>query len=449
MVDSYTSLSSGNAGLTTLAVDPERFARVAAWPAVHGEPSPVSLAARLAPQAPAPLVLTGSAVRVSVQVSVLSLPGAQLSADVTTGSSPVSLGALPARGTATLTGSLTGCPCVLQDLDISPPTTALGSPVQGSVTITSLQVQHGSGWVPASPHALTQADAWRPGHADQPPDQLQASAAGLSWQFESHPRQDAVLDSANRPRLLPAVVPAAMLGPGRTQLTGVGLDGSPVGLQVISAATAVPGAPTSGVIVDRAYAELAAGENLTGATQQVWVADGAQHTIESRLQADGVDIASVRNAADVAAGFARQGPALASVLFLADATAATLLAAGAAVLDLYLSARRRRYEYAALSASGVPHRTLRRAVLTELALVLGFGGVIGAVTGAIAAILTLHSVPEFLTAPPAAVLSYVPPALPLVVLLAVATGLLAATAATASVTLIRGVSLDQLREAPA
>ena len=69
------------------------------------------------------------------------------------------------------------------------------------------------------------------------------------------------------------------------------------------------------------------------------------------------------------------------MLFLADAAAATLLAAGAAILDLYLSARRRRYEYAALSASGVSFRTLRRAVLAELALVLGFGSVIGVVIG--------------------------------------------------------------------
>jgi hypothetical protein len=387
--------------------------------------------------------------RVTVQVSSLSPPGALLSADVTTGASPVSLGALPAHGTTTLTGTLTGCPCVLQDLDLSPPTSALGSSVRGSVTIMSLQMQHGSGWVPANPRALKQAGAWRPGHADQPPDQIQASAAGLSWQFDSHLRQDAILDSANRPSLLPAVVPAALLGPGQAQVTGVGLDGSPVGLQVISAATAVPGDPANGVIVDRAYAELAAGENLAAATQQVWVADGAQHTIQSRLRANGVEIISVRNAAAVAAGFARQGPALASVLFLADAAAATLLAAGAAVLDLYLSARRRRYEYAALSASGVPHRTLRRSVLTELALVLGFGGVVGAATGTLAAMLTLHSVPEFLNAPPAPVLSYVPPAIPLVVLLAVAAGLLAATAVTTSVMLIRGVSLDQLREAPA
>ena len=45
-------------------------------------------------------------------------------------------------------------------------------------------------------------------------------------------------------------------------------------------------------------------------------------------------------------------------------------------------------------------------------------------------------------------LSYVPAAAPLAVLLGVAAVLLVAAAVTASVLLIRGVSLDQLRETP-
>jgi hypothetical protein len=46
-------------------------------------------------------------------------------------------------------------------------------------------------------------------------------------------------------------------------------------------------------------------------------------------------------------------------------------------------------------------------------------------------------------------LSYVLPAGPLAVLLGAAAGLLIVAAVTASVLLIRGVSLDQLRESPA
>ncbi len=136
------------------------------------------------------------------------------------------------------------------------------------------------------------------------------------------------------------------------------------------------------------------------------------------------------------------------MLFLADAAAAALLAGGAAVLGLYLSARRRRYEYAALSASGVPHLALRRSVRTELGLVLGFGSVIGAGTGLLAAVLALRSVPEFLSPPPVPALSYVPSAAALAVLLGAAAGLLIVSTVTAGIMLIGGVSLDQLRETP-
>ena len=211
----------------------------------------------------------------------------------------------------------------------------------------------------------------------------------------------------------------------------------------------MPGAPGYGVIVDRRYAELAAGENLPQASREVWLASGAPPIIEPRLRAAGVNVLSSSSTASMAAMFARQGPGLASVLFLADAAAAALLAAGAAVLGLYLSARRRRYEYAALSASGVRYPALRRSVLTELGLVLGFGSLIGTGTGLLAAVVVLPSVPEFLTPPPAATLSYVPSAVPLAVLLGAAAGLLVIAAVTASTMLIRGVSLDQLREAPA
>ncbi len=446
-VDRYTSLSSSNSGLTVLAVDPQRFARVAAWRPGFTSRPPAELARELAPPAPAPVIFSGSALRITVDVHALSPPGSVLSADVTTGASPVILGPLPARGTATLTAPLVGCPCVLRDLDLTPPRHFLQSPVTGSLTIKAVQMRGAVGWVPAAAGLLSAAARWRPGRQDNPPDQVTGSAAGLDWKFAGHPKQDSLLLSANRPSPLPAVVSSAMLRHGEQLASGVGLDGSPLELRVISAASVVPGTPQAGEIVDRRYAELAAGESFPDASQQVWLAAGAQAGIEPRLKAAGLRVLSVSTTASVATGFARQGPALASVLFLADAAAAALLAAGAAVLGLYVSARRRRYEYAALAASGVATGTLRRAVLTEMALVLGFGVIIGIGSGLLAAVLALRTVPEFLTTP-ATPLTYVPAAAPLVVLLGGAVVLLAVAAVTASVLLVRGVSLDQLRETP-
>ena len=211
----------------------------------------------------------------------------------------------------------------------------------------------------------------------------------------------------------------------------------------------MPGAPGYGVIVDRRYAELAAGENLSLASRKVWLASGAPPIIEPRLRAAGVKVLSSRSAASVAAMFARQGPALASVLFLADAAAAALLAAGAAVLGLYLSARRRRYEYAALSASGVRYPALRRSVLTELGLVLGFGSLIGTGTGLLAAVVVLRSVPEFLSPPPACDPFLCSLPVPLAVLLGAAAGLLVIAAVTAEHHAHPGRQSRPLREAPA
>ncbi len=275
-VDSYTSTTSGSAGLTTLAVDPQRFAQVATWTQRPGQPSLKELATQLAPPAPAPVVLSGSAMRITFRADKVTPAGATLSADVTTGSSPVNLGTVPSNGSATLTGSLTGCPCVLQDLDLGAPAASLGetAPVAGTITITAIQEDQGGKWVNAGPRSmLTKAGSWRPGHSDAPPDLITAGDGGITWAFNSLPSQDAILTSVNRPYPLPAVVSSALVGPGQTQATGTGLDGAALSLKVIAAAVAVPGAPANGVIVDRTYAELAAGLTSSATTaEQVWLA---------------------------------------------------------------------------------------------------------------------------------------------------------------------------------
>ena len=89
---------------------------------------------------------------------------------------------------------------------------------------------------------------------------------------------------------------------------------------------------------------------------------------------------------------------------------------------------------------------MRAAVLMELAVVLGFGTLVGAVTGLIAARFVLSSVPEFTSPPAAPALSFVPPVGPVAALLAAAAGVLALAALLASRTLIKGVRADLLRE---
>jgi hypothetical protein len=451
-VDVYSSTTGS--GTATLGVDPQRFARIANWRASNAAQPLRTLMARIDPPAPTrPIVLTGDAFRVKLRITAQSLPGEQFSADVTTGASPVGLGTLPGRGTVTRTGQLVGCPCILQDLSLSPTASQIAQHirglVQGDLTVISLQEHNGGRWQTVSPGVLQSATAWRPANVDIPPDVITAGPGGLRWKFESPSAATPTLESANRPFPLPAVAATALVGTGKGTFAGLGLDGNTLALHPVFPAAAIPGAPSYGMIVDRGYAELAADQNLSQVVQQVWLAPGAQRIIEPRLIAAGIQVTSVTTTASATALLGRQGPGLASVLFLADAAAAALLASGAAILGLYLSARRRRYEYAALASSGVKRRTLRVAVLIELAAVLGFGTIVGIATGLAAAALALRSVPEFITLPAAPPLYYVPSPAPVAVLVGTAIGLLIITSVAASMTLIRGVRLEQLREAPA
>ena len=434
----------------TIAIDPARFAGIAYWPA---RPSPSRLTAVLRPPFAPPIVLSGPAFRVTVDVGSMSIPHVQLYVNMT-GASPVLLGTLPSHGLTTFTAPLTACPCALQSLTLAlagqhGSTDVAGSQFNGKLTVVAIDIRSHGQWVPAgSSHRLSSAGLWVDQTIDAGrPAVITASSRGLTWTIRNDPSNTTpVLAAVNIPDPLPAMV-APEAGPRPPKLFGgTGLNGSDLPMQAAAGLPWVPGAPGYGVIIDRRYAELAAGYNLTIAKQQVWLAAGALPIIRPKLMAAHVKIVSSSSADSAAAVLERQGPALASVLFLADAAAAALLSAGAAILGLYTSARRRRYEYAALEASGVRRRTLRAAVLMELAVVLGFGTLVGAVTGLIAARLVLSSVPEFTSPPAQPTLSFVPPVGPVAALLAVAVGVLVLAALLSSRTLIKGVSADLLRE---
>jgi putative ABC transport system permease protein len=456
-VDTYISLDGSTAGQYTLAVDPERFARVADWPGALPAGSASAFAARLHPAAAPAIVLTGDAMRVTVKVTSMSEPGEQLYANVTTGATPVSLGSLPADGSTTLTGSLTGCPCVLQSLALTSPGLQSGrfssSRLTGRLTITALDVHSGGRWQPAAPPAvLSSAVGWRDATAGQAPAaDITGGSHELTWTITNVPTTtDPTLAAANVPMPVPAFAADPVAASAQSSLlAGTGLDGAPLRLRILAALPAVPGAPGNGVIIDRGYAELAASDNLSRAGQQVWLAPGALAVIRPKLLANGVRILSVRSTATAVSQLNRRGPALASALFLADALAAAVLAAGAAILGLYASVRRRRYEYAALEASGIRRPTLHRSLLLEIAVVLGFGLLVGAATGLVTARFVLASVPEFTRQPAAPALSYLPPAGPVATLLVVTATFPLLAALLSSVTLIRGVRADLLREMPA
>jgi putative ABC transport system permease protein len=454
-VNEYANYTGSGAGQVLLAVDPQRFARIAAWRPDWAGGRPLrSLTAALDPPAPPPVVLRGDQVRVRFTATGIRPAGGTLVLNVyeqgvsAVGQTPVYLG--PARGSRTATAQLTGCPCLLANLSVSAPspTGAVVSPqsVTGSVTVAAIDVRSGHGqWAPAGT-GLTAPGRWRSGGAGGG-SSFRTGSAGLVWSFKTQPGVNPSAVLVDRPYPLPALV-ASGLRPGTASVLQVdGLDGSPLYITPTGQAAAIPGAPVNGVVVDRTYAVRAAGGTPAYSSQQVWLAPGALARVAPALRAAGVRIQGTVSAASLRAQSIRQGPALATVLFLADAAAAAALAAGAAITGLYASGRRRRHEYAALLASRVPRRSIRASLLAEQAIVLGFGVVIGLGAGIAATVLAVRSVPEFIIQPPAPPLSYLPPLGGLALLLAAALAVLVLAAVAASMLLVRSVRPDLLREA--
>ena len=445
-VDSYY-----NGGVELLAVQPSRFAEVAAWHDNFSDESLPAITRKLQPAVAPQVALDGDQLRLRLRVAGLAPSDQVVVAEVASAGSPVvqvNLGAIDkADGEVTLTGRLVGCPCQLRDLVVSPPTSNFNLNVAtGVITISGMDVHSDTGWAPIP--SITKESQWRtdPGVAT-----VKQTASGLQWSFSYTPTSAVVLDVADYPDPIPALAVRAAVGPGAVGTVQTNnLDGQSLTVRPIDVATAIPGSTTSAVVVDRDFALRAAGGYETSlVTSQVWVAEGAQQRIETGLRKAGVRIVSVSSAREQAALLARQGPGLASVVFLVNAVAAAILAAAAAIVGLVTAARRRRYEYAALVATGASKRTLFAALYAEQAAVLVFGAITGIAAGLMSAAVALRGLPEFVTQPKSPPLSYVPDFGVLAGALAAAIVGLFVVALLSSWVLVGGVENDQLREAPA
>lgn len=439
----------GSNGTVTIAVDPAPWSKVAylsgALPA--GE-TPADFVRALTPPEPPALILNGDAVRLTFSTQGLGPANSSLILDVDAAGgaapTPVEFGILGADGTDTLTGSLVGCPCTVQDISVQPPPGLVGATLEGTLDLQQLSVEDGGGWQTVA------AGLAAPGHWTAPTNSvgnsLTPDGSGLRWSFLGNASSNAILSIVDRPAALPAFSAAPLTGKGA--YNAYGLDGSTLTTYVEADLKDVPGAPADGVVVDRRFAELAADGDLYLTQQQVWLAKDAPANIEARLEAEGVKITSSQTESGAAAAMTRQGPGLARILFLGEGGVAAALAAGGAILGLYLTSRRRRYELAALVATGVKTRVLMRALAAEQLIVVAFGVLVGVATGIAAALIALRDVPEFLTQPAAPALAAFPPIAILAITVGITVAVVLIASFVASVTLARSIHLDQLREAP-
>lgn len=464
--------ADGNDGNSVLAVDTARFAQVAYWRPDFANRPLRDLLATITPRtATPPERLTGDRFRVRVAAgdvtrhrqyrhgddhpaltltAVIHAPGA-------TAPTPVTLGEVEPGRTTTLTGALPSCAagCTLHHfyLELSTDDSAPGAiALTGSLRVSAL-AQHADGaWRPMRSELATR-NGWR-AYGDVPASMLPMAPDGDGLKVGLDVRQDyGTLGEIGfgpnvAPDVLPALATPGFVRPGTSAYVN-GPDGQRTPVRAAASAGTIPGAGGRGLLIDRRAARnLGAGLDARTA-QQVWTVPGAAATIAHRLERAGVPVTGRQSAAAEQRHLARQGPGLALVLMLTEAVAAALLAVGGAILGLYATARRRGYELAALHAAGAARRSLRAALWIEQAVVLGFGSAAGLLTGWAAALLTLHTVPEFASRPSAPPLTYLPAPAPLILVLAVTAALVAASVAALSALILRRSRPDLLREVPA
>jgi putative ABC transport system permease protein len=427
-----------------IATDPERFARVANWdPAWAGRPL-ADLAARLRADAAPRILFRGDRIRMRMRpVRIpktrqarlfleLRVPGEPKGVSVPLGSPerPVAEWPLP-RGCREATCELRGIRGDVAIIALEKNTT---TGLRQNILAKAIEVRDRGRWR-ALDAGLTEPGRWR--------GTVKAGAKGLTLSMAAFGGLKAV--PATYPDPLPVLANGPLVkdfSPGLDQAYLV--KGRPVAVTA-----ALPGHDDVGTVVDLELADRVALSVDPQVSFQVWVAPGRLDAVREALAAQGVRTPEPRRVPDLIAGYRSQAPGLAFMLLLPATLAAAVLALGRAVLALYTAARRRRYEMAALGAAGARAGALRAALLLEQLITLVAGTVAGLLAGLTAARLALPYIPEFVRHPVTPPLLYEPPLAPLAAVIGAAllVSLLAATI-TAEI-LLRGIRVEQLRQAPA
>jgi putative ABC transport system permease protein len=438
---------------TTLAVDTRDMAEVMSWPSGLGAGGPARVAHRLVPRGLSPpVVVTGTALRMTVTARVSAQPSPQLSIFLFDEgfhtAHQIVLGTLT-TGTTTYEAQVPGlCPatCQLRDIAITwnPALSASIKTGTADVTIASFSELHGATWAPV--HAgLRIVRRWAnpTGGAH-----LSTSPAGLTAVVDLNPDGVPVeVAPDDVPRFLPTVLPTTAAAFGWTPGSPppiVGLDGGTLSGLAVGQVPALPGIGTNAELVDLEMAQRLLAGPFAYATTEVWLSSSAPADIVSRLRASGISVVGVDSVKARERASIHSGVNLAYTLFLIAGIAAAILAIGTASFAMSASARARDAELAAMRAIGIPPQSLRRSVEAEQALALGAGVLFGTSAGLGAAAVALRSVPEFLRLAPGPPLNLGLPAVLLAVGLATTLVVLSLVVQLSSSVLVRRASIEKL-----
>jgi hypothetical protein len=387
----------------TLAVDSQRLAAVATWPASLSTKSVTAIGRAIGRAKAPPVDLSGNALRVSVDLLRTVSPPPLLQATILDNGygsdTTVNLGPLEPGAHRYQASTAGGCQPSCQLVDLSVIWTPSSEIDPGATADIRMRVSavatasHPGTWRDVRAHLDRTAD-WQ---ATTGSVQLSGSPSGLN--VRASVDADASPSSfgpADVPRALPVVVVGQSSGPHADDL-GVGLDGNTINVRPVASVPALPEVGSDATMADLSLAQRLQTGPMINTELQVWLSPGPIQGVVRRLEALGVRTVSTSTAAGEDGALARDGISLAYSFFLLAAVVTTLLAVGSTTFVLIAASRRREGELASLHAVGVGRAPLRRSLLVEQGLIVGCGLILGTAAGITTALVALPSIPEFVS----------------------------------------------------
>jgi len=396
--------ASAPAGMTTLAVVPEEYARIAAFkdPA-DGD----RIVEALEASALEPLELRGTLLSLAAgwhgRASAPLAPGAERPVDVEVTvvqpdrkAEQVSLEAKPGKG-RTVTWATADLPCDdgcwLTGLVVGNKTEAA---IQGTMRIHSLSVD-------GQPVELGDPDDWAEGTPhDNGFARPRAAPQGLAFNVGAERGFDARLGHLSAPARLAAVTtgPLPPDSAGK-DFTSVGLDGVNRDMHQVGTQSYLPGAPANAALVDLDVLERDGVDVDPGTRMRVFLDDSisGEAAVET-LEDHGVAVDNVTTIADTEDDFRHSAPAWALQLGVVTAAAAALLAALVLAISFITSWRLRSADAVAVRLNGVSRRRATVVAVLETVPLVAVSVLLGLACGIIGSRIALPDLPFFDSPPP-------------------------------------------------
>jgi putative ABC transport system permease protein len=371
-----------------LAVDTTRLARVANWPS--GGPSATAVAARLRPEASAPVLFagqdlavdaTGAGIDTDKQLRLVVV----ISSTTGFGDTAVQLGKLH-NGEFRYEQRVPQCAkgCRLDGIEIEGGSAL--SEIKGDLVINSL------GTVNPVVNAMPAAQLADPSRWRMPQyGQLAADPSGLriSLNAPGGLAGGAWVTPADAPYPLPMAYSGAV--PFADSITGAG--GGPIPADPIGQLTAVPRLGTHAVLVDLEWADRLSTDASQALDPEVWLAPNAPADIVDRLSAQGLTVTGDTRSAQVQRRLDEQGPALSLWFYVLAGGLAVLLGASALVLAAAVDRARRVEDLSALRSQGLSRGRVRWATGWTYPILVAIAAVVGLITGLLTWLATGWALP--------------------------------------------------------